>query len=414
MKLDTPDAAGSRRDFAPAIAVGLLALAWASVNAWLEQRGRVLPLDVDGWGHLVNRLQSSGHDWALLFREPSLWKGPVVPFIFGLCYYVAPWPESVLVLNAFAFALAAFVYCLAFQELGATRWGAAAALVPAILYLPHRYVFGYYVAEPIYTLLAALLLWSVGRTARRGSLAGTFGCGVLAALLLQARAPFVFVVAGLGLWLVLRLPRRRWTTAALYALGFLLAFAPWPVRNYLVEGELIPFTTEGGKILFQGTFLPGDDLTMNEIRKLPEFRRIEAGEEGLAAVDQYRYWKPLAIAQLRQDPLAQIQLCVRKAARFWVYLPAHSWRPTWKTGFLAFLVLPLALVGLIRYRHSAWAQLSGLFVGGLWSFHTLVHTELRYNFPVLPTVFLLAVFGGTYLLSRIRVTIRTAIAVNAA
>src|SRR4051794_10810652 len=85
----------------PAIALALAVFAGlvAAAHAVIQQHGRTMPLDLDGWGFLIPRLQETGHDGHALFRDPSLWKGPVVPFLFGLAYYVAPFDESVLVLN---------------------------------------------------------------------------------------------------------------------------------------------------------------------------------------------------------------------------------------------------------------------------------------------------------------------------
>ena len=49
-----------------------------------------------------------------------------------------------------------------------------------------------------------------------------------------------------------------------------------------------------------------------------------------------------------------------------------------------------------RFRAAA-ARSAGaavrLWVVGLWAFHSLVHAELRYNFPVLPMMLMLAVLG---------------------
>jgi hypothetical protein len=264
-----------------------------------------------------------------------------------------------------------------------------------VLYVPHRYVFGYYYAEPLVALLSAVLLLIAARADRTRGTLTALACGAVAALLILARAPFLPVVFGLGLWLAARAGGERLKVAGLYAIGFLLVYTPWPVRNRVVEGEFIPFTTEGGKILFQGTYLSGDDQVMSELRKKPEFREIEQGEEGLSAVDQLHYWQPRAVAQLRADPAGQAYLCLRKAARFWTYLPAGSWTPSWKTGAVAAVLLPLALVGLVRHRREPLAQLCGLWVGGLWLFHALVHAELRYNFPVLPALIALALIAVT-------------------
>jgi hypothetical protein len=379
-----------RGDVIVLVVVVGVAAAWAGYNAWAQQPGRTHPLDLDGWGHLILRLQSGG-SFGSLFSDPSLWKGPVVPFLFGLCYYVAPFDTSVLVMNAGLFALSAGVLFDAFGRLGAGRWPTAAAVLLWVFYLPHTTVFGYYYAEPFLGFVSAILFWLAGRMIVRPGLGVALATGVTAGILVLARAPFLLVVLGLPLLLWRRLPGNlRLGSLACYGAGCLLTFFPWPLRNYLVEHELIPFTVEGGKILFQGTYLPGDDVGMNEMRQLPEFQKIEAGEEGKSAIEQYHYWRDLAKAQVVADPVGQLALGARKVVRFWVYLPAHSWVPGWKTGVVALLALPLAAVGAWRGRSSPLVQLCLLWVCGLWLFHGLVHAELRYNFPVLPMLFMLA------------------------
>jgi hypothetical protein len=178
----------------------------------------------------------------------------------------------------------------------------------------------------------------------------------------------------------------------LYLAGLLVVFLPWPIRNYLVTSELILFTTEGGKILFQGTYLPGDDLRMNLLRQLPAFAALETAQPA-DAIEQYHYWQQMALEQIRADPVAQARMCVRKVVRFWMYLPAHSWVPAWKTGLAAAVFLPLALIGVLRGWRRPLVQLCALWVGGLWLFHGIVHAETRYNFPVMPMMFLLAALG---------------------
>ncbi len=389
-----PSPASPARSALPQALIAAVAAAiWSGWNAWLVQQNRTIPLDLDGWGWLVTRLQTTGRTFATLFSAPSLWKGPVVPFVFGLCYYVAPTPESVLVFNAGCFALSAVVLVFAFQALGANRWAAVAAVLGWVLYLPHGIVFGYYYAEPFLGLLSAVLFllaaWTLHSRPRLGALAS----GAVAGLLLLARAPFLPVVTGLGLFLWLRLGKARWPAAGLYAFGLLAVYAPWPARNWVVEGEFIPFTTEGGKILFQGTYLAGDDQGMHDLRAIPGFWDLERGEEGLKAAEQYRYWKALADAEIRRNPGGEAVLCVRKAIRFWMYLPAHSWLPNWKTGLAAAVFLPLALLGFFMRRRDPLAQLCAIWVGGLWLFHALIHAELRYNFPVLPMMFMLGLVG---------------------
>lgn len=381
--------------------VMILAAAWAGFHAWNEQRDRTHPLDLDGWGHLLPPLKESGGSFAVLFSQPSLWKGPVVPFLFGLSYWVAPSDYSVLVMNAALFALSAGILFDAFRRLGVGRWFALGAIVLWIGYLPHALVFGYYYAEPVLAFLSAVLFWLASRLTIHPGSGTAFVLGIVGGVLVLARAPFLLVIVGLPLVLWRPLAGLRAPAYAAYAAGFLVVFAPWPARNYLVEREWIPFTTEGGKILFQGTYLPGDDVRMDELRKLPAFREIEAGE-GESAVEQYHYWRSRANAQIREQPVAQLALCVRKALRFWTYLPAHSWVPSWKTALVMFLTLPLALLGAYRGRRTPLVHLCVLWVCGLWLFHSIVHSELRYNFPVMPMLFALAALGLRQLIGTVR------------
>jgi hypothetical protein len=353
-------------------------------------------------------MQANGPHFSALFSEPSLWKGPVVPFVFGSCYYLAPAPESVLVANAVFFALAAIGLYAGFCYLGAGMLQAGAAVLMWVFYLPHATVFGYYLAEPLIAFLATTAFLFAARAAKTRCVALTFPLGAICGVLLLARAPFVLVVMGLGLLLPLHLPGKRWRAFLLFLAGSALTFSPWTIRNLIVHHEFIPFTIEGGKILFQGVWTPGDDAMMGfvpqipvaqidgSLRTMPAFRNLEEGEKGLSPIERYHYWRGLAIKEIKGRPADQVRLCVRKALRFWVTLPTHSWIPNWKMAVVAALCLPLAAVGFWTARRSLLAQLCALFVGGLWLFHALVHAEPRYNFPVMPMMFMLAAVGAEW------------------
>jgi hypothetical protein len=179
-----------------------------------------------------------------------------------------------------------------------------------------------------------------------------------------------------------------------------MIFLPWPMRNLLVYNAFVPFTTEGGQVMFQGTYVKGDDDVHNNLQKLPEFSWLEKQVREKSEIDQDQYWKALAIEQIRQDPIGQGRLLARKILRFWLYLPAHSWIPSSKTLVFAIVFLPLAAFGVWRGRRLLVVQLCTLWVCALWLFHGIVHTELRYNFPVLPMVFMLSIIGITFVVER--------------
>src|SRR5207245_6064336 len=57
---------------------------------------------------------------------------------------------------------------------------------------------------------------------------------------------------GLGLaWVGLR-SRRRIGLCALATLVFVLTLLPWTIRNYRIHGRLVPVTTMGGVVLWEG------------------------------------------------------------------------------------------------------------------------------------------------------------------
>jgi len=371
-------------------------------NTWEEDRQRTLPMDIDGWGAMTKRLKEPGAGFTSLLSDPPLWKGPIVPFVFGLCYYVAPFDGAILVFNVLALALAAGCFVIGFCWFGVDRWSAVIAALLGMCYWPHHYIFGYYYAEPLLALLLSLLLLLVRWTVSSDRIAPALLTGIIGGILLLARAPFLLAVGGIPILLWLHpTATGKWTIRiGSFAVGLLLVFTPWTARNFLTYGEFIPFTTDGGKVLFQGTYLPGDSVTINEIRQIPEFAELEK-KEGNNPPEQYRYWRTLAMKQIRENPLGELRLCVRKAIRFWVYLPKDSWVPSWRTTLLAAVALPLAFAGVVLGRKRVIVQLCALWVGGLWLFHALIHTELRYNYPILPLFFLLSIIGFRLLFSRL-------------
>jgi hypothetical protein len=342
---------------------------------------------------LVSRQATQGRRIELLLYEPSLWKGPIVPFVFGFAYYVVPIDEAVLAFNAIAFGISAGVFVTAFCRLGANRLLAVVAVLMWVFYLPLRHVFAYYFAEPFLALLVSLTFLAITEAVlRRSTLLAAVG-GAFAGLLLLSRAPFLFVVAGTPVLLALHVPGRRFITITAYLLGCLAAFAPWGVRNWVRYHEIIPFTIDGGTVLFQGTYIRGDDDDQFALRRIPEYVAIEQEVRKHPPLEQFRIWRQMAFEQALSDIPAQLRLCLRKALRFWVYLPQHSWIPAWKTGLVALFCLPLAAFGAILGRQTVLVQSCCLWLLGLWAFHAAIHSELRYSFPVLPFAFLLAALG---------------------
>jgi hypothetical protein len=382
----------------PAALPALIVMSLAGLfAAWCALGGRpdtTYPLDVDGWGAMIARLKSEGHVFTALLRDPLLFRGPVVPFLFGLAYYVVPSDQSVLFFNAGAFGIAAGALWLAFRGLGINSWLTAAALG---LWLAYEYsartMFAYYFAEPTIAMFSSLFFLMVSRTLIDATWKSALASGLLAALLLLGRPTFALVVISVPMLLFRHLATRARPVVFAYSVAFAIAFGAWPLRNAVVHGAFIPFTTEGGLALFMGTYPKGDDSNVGEMRQIPEFAQLERVAKPMDQIAQDRYWKRLAVAQVLDHPVAQLSLLVRKTLRFWMYMSPNSWRPTFKTLLVFVTFVPLACIGAIRWRRLAVVQLCIVWTGGLWLFHALVHSELRYNFPIVPMMFMLSLLG---------------------
>jgi hypothetical protein len=381
-----------------ALLAGLIGIAIAGYSAHAQAANRTYALDIDGWGELVTRLQQPGARGVLdLFHDPSFWRGPIIPFIFGLVYAIVPTPSSVLAFNALAAGLAAAGLVVTFTWLGMPRLLAAGAVVFWLLYVPHHLIYGYYFAEPLIAVLSTLTFAAVAWALCRGRTGLAALAGAMAGILVLARPPFLLTLMAVTLFMWLS-KRGAFRLMLAFGIALALVYAPWPLRNVMVNGALIPFTGDGSQAFFEGTWVPGDAQSMGTLREMPEFREIERQVGTLGSpVKAYKEWQRRAFAQALADPIAQVRLFIRKALRFWVFLEPYRWRASLKTGAVAALMLPLALIGAWRGRRALVVQLSLLWILGLWLFHSLVYAELRYNYAVFAMTLMLAGLGALQL-----------------
>jgi hypothetical protein len=379
-----------------AAALGLFGALVAGWLAYAEQAHRVHQLDIDGWGVLATRMQAPGARFTDLFHEPSFWRGPIVPFVFGVVMAIFQADASILVFNALVTGLAAAVFVATLTWLGVTPLLAGAAVACWLLYLPHHFLYGYWLAEPTVALFVALMLAAASLALVKRHAGWAVAAGAVAGLLILSRPPMLLALGTMTLFLAFS-KRGSIKLGTVFAVALALVYLPWPIRNLAVHGTLIPFTGDGGQALFEGTWIPGDARTMGELRKMPEFRAIEERMQVLPPVARYKEWQRMASTQIAADPAGQARLVVRKALRFWVFLDPYGWRPSMKTAAAAIVLLPLALVGAWQARRTLVGQLAAMMIVAVWTFHALVYSELRYNYSVLTLTIVLAGIGAASL-----------------
>lgn len=228
-------------------------------------------------------------------------------------------------------------------------------------------------AEMFFALLVMALLYAWTFYSHR-----PFWLGVLLALAMLTKGTLVFAAP----MLVLLLPRRAWLPLAL---GFGLLVGAWALRNYLVLGSFIPFSTGSGTVLLGAN---------NPVAW------ASASGQWLDDVQYSGYQQFAGLPEVAWDRAQQ-----RAAIDFVLSQPVMSWAATalaklrllFETGANAY-ILPVVLAGfwgllaLARRRVTVFdcpaCQRSVRVIGVFW-FGLLINTiifwgDFRFRFPLDP------------------------------
>ena len=175
--------------------------------------------------------------------------------------------------------------------------------------------------------LEALLLWAVIALGdRRPGARALVGLGALVGLIATGRA------SSMILWPVLALVLAPgWRGIAWLAAGFALVAAPIAVRNYVVGGEWIPFTYNGGLNLAigngpeaNGTFVHVTGTQVVSGNSEPEGVSIDGREyirlttgQALTPAASSAYWSAGARRWIREHPRRALALTARRLLLLW-------------------------------------------------------------------------------------------------
>ncbi|MFC3121882.1 hypothetical protein [Agaribacter flavus] len=394
--------------FGTAIVISVVCLLIVNFFMMREVSLGQYPYDIDGWGHLVpvDQANTSGKEEACNFSLNDAYnpeRGFLLPAIFGTAYCLTGSVEAVQWMNLALHVLSCFIIVLCFSKQFKSLIIPSVAVLLWSIWPAYSYLHGYYFSEQIgafFIVLAVCLLISIGKEVSGRALWLMLGIGLSLAVLLHVRASsllFVLGIFGLVAWWY---KRHLGKVLASFA-AFVLIYVSLPIVNYQHFSAFIPFTTQGGFALHEGTYLPGDDLPAAALRKIPEFNEREAKTVDMNAYERDKYWKSLAIQNIADDPIGQIELLFKKAMRFWAYVPGYSWVPTTKSLVFA---LPLFVVWLLSLTllKNRNILIINMAVVSTWAMHTLIHSEYRYSYVVFP---LIVVSCGIWVLRFIETTL---------
>ncbi|MBN1120385.1 MAG: hypothetical protein JXJ17_04865 [Anaerolineae bacterium] len=216
-----------------------------------------------------------------------------------------------------------------------------------------------------YTLAAIILILAWGRDNNRPDNRLLILSGVMTGCMMGVKylaAPFTIGIGLLSVWLTYRSGWKKAVTATgLLVLIALLAFAPWLLKNLIIDGNPVsPFIW---------------------------------GTSGYDEIDQYHYLRPQTGLKIGNLLLLPIQLAI---------FGTEGGVFQGSTGALLFGLPPLALIGWRRRDEATRGLITGLFIAVLPGFLTwlaggviseFLVGHLRYIFPMLPALAVIGALG---------------------
>ncbi len=170
-----------------------------------------------------------------LEKHPDLYQPPLYPLVLGFLFCIFPTTDTTVALASAGFFLLTILmtFLLARRLFGRETAILSALLLGLNLTLLEMALSG--TALPLWAFLVTLLFFLLSRFDGRPRAAAGIGA-VFGLCFLAEYATLALLPAVAGLLIVFGRPR-KWAGLGLFALGGLLVFAPWGVRNYLVAGS---------------------------------------------------------------------------------------------------------------------------------------------------------------------------------
>jgi len=344
----------------------------------------------------VNVLRGHGYSQADVPPfHPDLARAPGYPALLTAIYALAGPGNQLavrllqIVLNA---SLPFFVFAVARRWLREGRAPALAGLLVA-LYLPLTYWSSAVLSDglAVWLLAAAVWTWSKGSPAQENTGVRAAAWCLLAGMLTGLAALTRPVLLLLGPCLALTGVRaRKWAVLVMIG-GWLIAVAPWTIRNYLVADSFIPVSLGSGYNLWLGN---AEAIGITEIRRA-EFtlcvRGLQKSSPPSQAVAADRAFFQTGIGLLCQHPWPILQAWAVRSFTIWMAKPMD--RPLLRALGIAGGAILLLLAGVGAYRRPQ-ALLPALLVVGYVSLcHAPFHSVARMALPAGPWLLVMAAVG---------------------
>lgn len=295
-------------------------------------------------------------------------------------------------------------------------WGAAVvwAAYPASLFYSTELG-----SEPLMLVLLLGSLVASIHFARRPAWIGALFAGLLLGMTLLVHPSKALMLPLVFVWVMwqFRNDAAAWLLGLAIPVAAIAVLSPWAIRNYLVFGEFIPFSTMGGSVLLQGNnrIVVTDPHLYGYViwdTQIPEYAELlqkpdnEVQRDKVARTLALEWlkenrdkWPFLIVAKLQRGLTPFLQPGAPKLEAYGVLL---SWGPVLVLSVLAY---PVTLMSFLRKGDPSW--LIHLAILHFLAITVIFFGYARYRYSIEPLCVLLACNGMAFIFSRFLATQET-------
>ncbi len=350
-------------------------------------------------------------------REVSF-QAPLYPYLLSIFYRVSTNPDYIrlfqILVDTFSVFLVVLLTHKMFDRRSSIFSGILSALYPVTIF--HSSLLLKSSLTVFFNIALVTVLYVGFKRKNLQFLTTGFVAGIASAL----HGSFLLFMPVIVLYILLdtdyRTIRFRIPAGLLCILGFFVAVSPFTIRNYMVSGEIVLLTSQGGANFYLGNseFSDGTSKRPPNVRMTPEHEQADFHREAerltgrkLTLSESSSFWFNSAMEWITQNPVDAAKLQFRKFALFWnrVEIPDNYDFDYYRrfSPFIRFPKYPFGLLGAFGLAGFILSLRSfrKLWLLHIWNLHFCLivvafHVYSRYRLPVVVT---LAPFAG-YALSR--------------
>lgn len=342
-------------------------------------------------GYALSIMEGRGYVYQnLVARRPPLY--PV--FLAGVYSLFGHSPVSVRFLQAMLGALS----CLLVYLIGKEAFGFWVGIVSGSImtfYYPQIQLCGYVMPEPLYIVLVLTSLWFLIRFYNQRFPLYLLASGLFMGLSALTREISLALTGSVALWLCIYEEKgRKVLSPLIFILASVMIIVPWTWRNYLHFGKFVPLTVSAGHTLYLGnnptaTGGKGGDWKLGEDSSFP------SDVDSLFTLQTDEELKARAWGYIRNNPGRFFQLSFKKFINMWRPFYSNSSSVSKGVSFLSYIPIMAFAIWGIYLTLPQW-RLSLLFYLFIFTFvivHMLTISTIRYRYPAMPMLVLLAGVG---------------------